>query len=736
MTTALQDDLRVQYGIADDRAHISQITADLAGSGMPTAPHVVAKITRRLNGDAQAVRETAAELSPSQRSGLRALPELLPLVPSIAAEFDRLELSARDRFVLLIASLCAEAGLDLLMEAAQVDSPHLVAESIGEYLTVSRGQYSFKDARLSVWIRHAEPGVAIMRAHERLHQAHLDQGNAVHAAWHRARSAVERAADVAPQLTAVSRELHESGQTDLAFIVAVEAAEHATGAARDEACLVAGAAAVAAGCFEDGSDWLRSLFPHGDAEHKRQALASMLIAETYVRGTVPVLDPSEHRPLTTDARHWSAWARTAGLAAVMCAERGAIPGMRVWLTELRDAELRAGAQGEIRDSVVALCWMLTGDQGEIGTLSRGPFSGGVVGSLRTAVDGDIELALQMLGRAQSGLLSEVDPLIAGFERSPLIGAYLAVTETLLLFWRGDIGAARERLLAASIDLPIAVPFAGLGVTLAHRLDIMFLGAPGVLPQVLMATLPAGIRVDNLVDQSLRAYLDGEHEQAATNLRLWHDRGAPQPALSVPGLDEVGPLVMGTRIEPPELAKARELRHRIRTIPEASWRRERDAVAEAARGLSSSFCRARVEAMLGSVSVVHEDLSAGRRHLRAARCLFEESGALAWQGVVDVKINRLAMQQQVSEGIVTAPINVIDDSDAVENSWIVWSEVLTEREVEVSMRVVRGLTNSEIATELDISVRTVEVHVSKAFHALAVRNRVELTVLAHRTGQYL
>lgn len=736
MTTALQDDLRVQYGIADARADISRITADLASSGIPTAPHVVTKLARRLNSDAQAVRETAAELSSSQRSGLRALPELLPLVPSIAAEFDRLELSARDRFVLLIASLCAEAGTDLLMEAAQVDSPHRVAESVGEYLTLSRGQYSFKDARLSVWIGHAEPRTAVMRAHERLHQAHLDQGDAAHAAWHLARSAVERVAEVAPHLTAAAREMHECGQADLAFIVAVEAAEHATGAVRDEACLVAGAAAVAAGCFEDGVDRLGSLFPHGDAEHRRQALGSMLIAETCVRGTVPVLDPSEHRPPTTDARHWSAWARTAGLAAVMCAERGEISGMRVWLAELRDADLRAGAQGEIRDAVVALCWMLTGDQGEVETLSRGPFAGGVVGALRTAVGGDIERALQMLGRAQSGLLNEVDPLIAGFEHSPLMGAYLAVTETLLHFWRGDIGAARECLLAASVDLPIAMPFAGLGTTLAHRLDIMFLGAPGVLPQVLRATLPAGIRVDNLVDHSLRAYLDGAHEQAATNLRIWHDRGAPQPALSVPGLDEVGPLVLGARVEPPELAKARELRHRIRTIPEASWRRERDAVAEAARGLNSSFCRARVEAMLGSVSAVHEDLSAGRRHLRAARSLFEESGALAWRSVVDVKIDRLAMQQQASEGIVTAPINVIDDADGLESSWIVWSEVLTEREVEVAMRVVRGLTNNEIAAELDVSVRTVEVHVSRVFNALAVRNRVELTVLAHRTGQYL
>ena len=732
MATALHDDSRTQNG-QTDRAHIAHITADLVNRGVPTAPHIVAKLSRSLGGHAQAVRETAAALSAAQRSGLRSLPELLPLVPSIAGEFDRLDITERGRFVLLLASLCTDAGLELLMDAAQVDSPHRIAESVGEHLKISRGKYRFADARLGVWIRHTESDVTIMRAHRRLHRAHHAQGDAGHAVWHRARSSVERAAELAPQLTTTARELNEAGRPDRAFMVAVEAAEHASGAARDEACLVAGAAAVAAGCFDDGVDWLGTLFPHGDAEHKRQALTSMLIAETSARGAVPVLDPMEHRPDTTAAHHWDAWARTAGTAAVMCAERGSIARMRTWLAELREADLRAGANGGIRDSVVALCCLLTGEQGDSDSLSDGPFSGGVVGALCAAVDGEIDEGLEMLGRAQSGLLDEVDPLIAGFERSPLIAAYLAVTETLLLFWRGDIGAARERLLSASVSLPIAVPFAGLGVALAHRLDIMLLGAPGVLPQVLKATLPAGIRVDSLVDRSLCAYLDGAHEQAATELRLWHDRGAPQPALSVPGLDEVGPLDDGAMVEPPELTKARELSHRIRTIPEASWRHERDAVAEEARGLNSSFGRARVEAMLGSVSLVHDDISAGRRHLRAARSLFQEAGALAWLRAVDAKIERLAAQQQARDGAVTALIPAVDDLEA---GWVVWSEVLTEREVDVATRVVRGLTNSEIATELEISVRTVEVHVSRILHALAVRNRVELTVLAHRTGQYL
>ncbi|MNJ05361.1 transcriptional regulator NarP [compost metagenome] len=53
-----------------------------------------------------------------------------------------------------------------------------------------------------------------------------------------------------------------------------------------------------------------------------------------------------------------------------------------------------------------------------------------------------------------------------------------------------------------------------------------------------------------------------------------------------------------------------------------------------------------------------------------------------------------------------------------------------------MKVVAGFSNRQISDELQLSVRTVEVHLGRVFGKLDVRNRVELTVLAHRTVQYL
>ncbi len=54
--------------------------------------------------------------------------------------------------------------------------------------------------------------------------------------------------------------------------------------------------------------------------------------------------------------------------------------------------------------------------------------------------------------------------------------------------------------------------------------------------------------------------------------------------------------------------------------------------------------------------------------------------------------------------------------------------LTDREREVMARVIAGLANKLIADELDISVRTVEVHRARMFEKMNVRSAVELANL--------
>lgn len=704
---------------------------ELLAQDLGCAPHVLARLCGDLNGDAATVKGVVEQLAPAQRLGLRSLPTPLPLVPAIARRFEGLDLDIRDRELLLAVALCLDDALDPLLEFDGRSAIDIAGASVGDHLTMHAGRARFADARLSIWLQATTCAAVTAAVHERLCAIFRRRGDRVGADWHRARSSLEREPATAPELTLIARQLAEAGYPDRALQLAREAAEHAVGDDQDEAHLVAGASAVGAGYAAEAATWLATLYPHGGERHRWAGLGAMMVAQTIVHGAVPEVDPSVVRPVTTDEVDWAHWTRAAALAAVLSAERGDRHGMRVWLDALRDGAARTGAEHDLRDPIVALSWLIAGDRDIDRVMGTRSVSGGMLRTLRAAVDGDIDLALRLLATDESALSGDTDPFVPGYERSPVVQAYRAVVEVLLLVWRGDIGLARDKLIQASLALPVTTPFAGLAVVLARRLDLAVLGELGPFARSLTTTLPAGVKFDLLVDRGIHSFLAGSFDDATATVQLWSDRGAAQTVIAVPGLDELathdpGGLTSAPSVESPEIALAQQLRTRIATVGDGRWRVESETVAEIARTLNSPFERARVEMMLGTRYAIRDDQFSARMHLQHAERLFELSGATAWAKAIRGRLDRL----EAREGSIVPTIGPLSACRAA------WSLQLTARELDVAMRAVRGAANREIGHALNVSVRTVEVHLGRIFTKLDVRSRVELTVLAHRTDQHL
>jgi two-component system nitrate/nitrite response regulator NarL len=63
----------------------------------------------------------------------------------------------------------------------------------------------------------------------------------------------------------------------------------------------------------------------------------------------------------------------------------------------------------------------------------------------------------------------------------------------------------------------------------------------------------------------------------------------------------------------------------------------------------------------------------------------------------------------------------------------WLASLTPRETDVLRAAGRGLSNKEIARELDLAEVTIKLHLSAIFRKMGVRSRTEAAMLAAKTG---
>lgn len=702
---------------------------EVLGDDTVCAPHVLARLIATVGDDRATVREVLGRLDRAQRQGLRALPESLPLVTSVPAGVTAVDLTARDRALVLACSLALDDRLGPLLAFDGRSADEIATSAVGRHLRLHAGRMRLTDPRLAWRAVGGAHGGDLSRAHRRM-AAVLATEDPTAAAWHRARGSLEARPALARELLDAAGSRLVSGDAETAWRFAREGGRHADGAVAEEAALRSGAAALGAGFLGDAADALASLFPRGTERARCAALGPLITTQTLLRGAVPDVDPWSLSPRRGSRGDWRAWSRAAGIAAVLCAERGDRSAMRGWLAALHDGVRRTGDGRLFGDAATALSWVLAGEPATAQVSARGPVSGGLLRALQAALRDDADLGLRLLTAEEAMPDAERDPLVPGYERTPIVLAYRAVAEALLRAWRGELARAREGLIEASVDLPVALPFAGLGAVLARRLDLAVVGEVGPFARALTAAVPSAAGADTLLDGGIRSFLAGSFEEAAASVALWAQRGSPHPTMASPGLEEVavtgtGRTVTAETVVPPEIARAQRLRVRIATAGDGQWGAVRDGLHAEARSLRSPFARGRVETMLGIRHALRDERAEARAHFLRAVRLFDLSGAAAWSASVHARLGRLGAAEG-APGVEVDPLSTC--------RWA-WAEVLTPRELEVAMRAVEGASNRDIARELTVSVRTVEVHLGRVFTKLDVRNRIELAGLAHRTNRY-
>ncbi|PRB08386.1 hypothetical protein CQ044_02955 [Microbacterium sp. MYb64] len=667
------------------------------------APHVRSAIDRACGGRTAASAAVLAALDPEQRHGWRALPDPLPAIRAGDAHARRVLPRDADPGRALALALCGTGSVQVLCAIARCAPDRIPESPLAGLARLRGGRFRFADAELRVQVLAAATPQERLRAHQLLARVLAGMGESEAALWHRARGAVVSDPALVEPLLARARAALHDGDAGRAWSCATEAAEHASPGTSPHAraLLLSGYAALAGGWIGDALERFAQTL-RIDRGCRGEAATAFALAHVLRHGTPPAPDPRVSA---------EAIGRGCGLAAVLSAPFGAGLGDRG--PDLRRLmALVPGADGAVGD----------GDP-----LRR------VTDALRTGLDGDPDAGIRTLADPEPTV--GAGPLLGLHARAPLLRARRAVADVLLHVWAGRIGTAYGLLSASAAEFPVALPFGGVAAALCRRLQLAVEGRIGRLSLELAAASPWTHDSDGFVDRAIDAYLRGRSDEAAVHMALRADRGMPSERLGLPGLDEVGPLGACMAPEPPEAALARTLRERVRSARESSWRTDLEAVAAESRGIRSPFERARVEAMLGSTAVARGDRGRGVRHLRAALSLFEESGALAWRGMVGRRLRALGASRLPSAAGAGAPERDPEHSP-LEVCRAMWEPILTPRELDVALLMAEGRTNREIALALQVSVRTVEVHGGRVFAKVDVRTRHELTVLAHRTDQHL
>ena len=125
------------------------------------------------------------------------------------------------------------------------------------------------------------------------------------------------------------------------------------------------------------------------------------------------------------------------------------------------------------------------------------------------------------------------------------------------------------------------------------------------------------------------------------------------------------------------------------------------VAEALSELGLRHDAARAHLVVGSALRRQRQWGLARDHLASAAARFDELGADGWSATVSGELSRVGGRRKAAEG------------------------ALTPTEHEVARLAGEGLANKSIARQMNVSISTVEGHLTRAYAKLDVRSRAQL-----------
>ncbi len=708
----------------------------------PTLPDQVARsLLAAAAGNPMALIELPALLSDEQRRGDAPLDDPLPpgitLQRAFEARIARIPADARDACLIGAAAFgpalapikaaCSELGID----PASFER----AEEAG-MIRLSPERIEFEHPLLRGAVYAGATASERRRAHLALSR-HTDDDSS---AWHRAAAAVGPDPEVASELEAAARRAEKRG----AHGAAADAFERAARlsdrpAARTERLIAAGTAASVGGAYDRGAA-LMELADEIDDPRVR-ALLRHRLAMVSLNGGVRdaheiyvVLTEEADEVAPGDAAAAASMHADAGVAAAVTGNCRAV---------LRSAERAAAlipdaASAVTRcqvESILGLGLVLTGRGAEgASALDR---AGALLPMLDLLSPSAQTIAFALGGRRSTGqdavLRDEAGQFEAAAREAGALGMFpyfqILIADCAYRMGDWDLAAAQIAQGIEGAEESAQRSSLSIGLAISARLS----AARGEERAArAAATRGAEIAEAHALGSSIgwcRATIGfleltlGRADEAIAELepleQLFELSGLDDPLIVPSAPDLVEAYVRADRIDDAKRAAATLAgRAKRNGTPAATGLAKRcrglveprafDRSFEAAIGLHAEagvpFELARTRLAFGSRLHRARRRPEARKQLREALAIFERLGAAPW-----VELTRAELRA----------------AGAVRRDRVGDPDELTAQEVRVALRVARGATNREVATELFLSPKTIEFHLGRVYRKLGIHSRTEL-----------